>query len=287
MPDVDAYSNSSANAAAGFGAWRGHRVDVSVLWPNRENWSDFTEPNSLYSNWANESYTKVLGIPLFPEGIGDTAAECIEGVYNPDWENFARTMEASGLAAQGTVIRLGWEFNLHSDWGTAEQFAACWRDVVTTVKKLAPGLVWDWNVNRGSTEQMPGNNVLEAYPGNNYVNIIGIDSYDDWPPATSEGGWQQQLNGSYGMDYWLKFAKSHGKMFSVPEWGLSPTASSPGHSGGDDPNYVEHMYDFFRTNSSELAFEAYFNDSGNSLYDPDQDQNSSAEYAKLWSGGTP
>jgi hypothetical protein len=126
---------------------------------------------------------------------------------------------------------------------------------------------------------MPGTSVLKAYPGNNYVDIVGVDSYDFWPPTTTAGGWQSQLNGSYGLQYWFNFASAHGKKFSVPEWGLQPTASD---GAGDDPAYISDMYNFFASNSGILAFESYFNDTGSSLYGPDQYPNSAAEYAKLW-----
>jgi hypothetical protein len=271
--------SSWATATTAFGNWRGKPVDAAILWPTRSTWANFTQPSSTYSSWAAEPYTKVIGIPLFPENVGATVAACIAGTYNGYWSTFATTMESSGLASQGTIVRLGWEMNLHTDWGTPAQFASCWRDIVSTVKPIAPGLLWDWNVNRGSSGGMPNATVLKAYPGNSYVNIVGVDSYDFWPPATASGGWQSQLTGSYGLNYWLNFATAHGKQFSVPEWGLEAT---DGDGGGDDPGYISDMYNFFASNSGTIAFESYFNYPGFSLYGPDQYPNSAAKYAQLW-----
>jgi Glycosyl hydrolase family 26 len=280
FPGLDAYSNYAANATTSFGAWRGRSVNGAVVWPNRGSWASFTQLNALYINWAKQPYTKVITLPLFPANVGDTVGACVAGAYNGYWRTFATTMNSAGLSGQGTVIRLGWEMNLHSDWGTPSQFAACWRDIVSTVRPIAPGLLWDWNVNRGSSSGMPGASVLQAYPGNSYVDIVGVDSYDFWPPATAAGGWQTQLNGAYGLNYWLNFASAHGKQFSVPEWGLMPTASD---GGGDDPGYISDMYHFFLANSKEMAFESYFNDAGSSIYDPDRNRNSASEYWTLWS----
>jgi hypothetical protein len=259
---------------------------VAVAWPEIGSWSEFTEPNAFYSTWASTSFTKVFALPPYPSGIGDTIQGCIDGDYNQDWQTFAQTMESSGLAGQGTIIRLGWEMNQHTDWGTPSQFAACWRDIVSTVSAIAPGLQWDWNVNRGNSGDMPGSSILSAYPGNAYVNIIGVDSYDMWPPVDTSGGWQQQLNGPYGLNYWLSFAESNGKKFSVPEWGLTQNTDPAwdGHSGGDDPAYIQDMWNFFVANSGNIAFESYFDYPGdeNSLYNPSQDPNSAAEYQSLW-----
>jgi hypothetical protein len=87
------------------------------------------------------------------------------------------------------------------------------------------------------------------------VNMVGVDSYDRWPPATTAAGWQSQLNGTQGLNYWLAFAESHGKPLSVPEWG---NVSSGTSTGGDDPLYVQDMRAFFAASAAHLAFEANF-----------------------------
>jgi hypothetical protein len=283
-PDAPGYTAAAqAQAVQAFGSWRGPSVGVTVAYPARGTWADFTQVNSFYRTWAQEPYTKAFGIPLLPENDGATVDGCIAGSYDGYWRSFADTMNSTGLTAQGTIIRLGWEFNEGTQWdGTPSQFAACWRQIQGTVSAIAPGLVWDWNVNRGPSGQMPGNSVLQAYPGDQYVNIIGVDSYDDWPPATAGAGWQTQLNGPYGLNFWLDFAKAHGKLFSVPEWGVASGDLWPGHEGGDDPAYIKDMYDFFAANKKWMAFESYYNDDGTAIYNPVQNPLASAEYLKLW-----
>jgi len=281
-PDLNPYSSQNADATAAFGTWRGRPTTVVVTWPNRNVWSDFTEPNAMYSEWAAQSYKKVFGLPMFPEGVGADIQSCDNGDYNSEWQQFAQTMNSTGLAGEGTIIRLGWEMNITAGWGTPEQFAECWRQIVSTVSAIAPGLLWDWNPNRGSGTQMPGNSILDAYPGDAYVNIIGLDAYDDWPDALTSAGWQQQLNGAYGLNYWLHFAEQHGKQFSVPEWADVNSDQWPGESGGDDPAYIKDMYDFFAANANEIAFESYFCGAGYCIDNPDEYPQSASEYQSLW-----
>ena len=50
-----------------------------------------------------------------------------------------------------------------------------------------PGLQWDWNVNRGKSAGLA--DPTQAYPGDAYVDTIGVDSYDMWPPATTSANW--------------------------------------------------------------------------------------------------
>jgi hypothetical protein len=132
------------------------------------------------------------------------------------------------------------------------------------VQSTAPGLQWNWNVNRGLNAGLA--DPTQAYPGDAYVDMIGLDSYDWWPPATTAAGWQSQLNGTQGLNYWLAFAQAHGKLLSVPEWGNTCSGLSV---GGDDPQYVIDMRAFFAANASDIAFESNFQASPGSNYGVD------------------
>src|SRR6201996_3417712 len=38
-------------SVSGFGAWRGHPVDVVTSWGNPATWNDITDPAFLYQQW--------------------------------------------------------------------------------------------------------------------------------------------------------------------------------------------------------------------------------------------
>ena len=280
---------SSPSKVAAFGAWRGAGMDVATDWENRNNWNDIVNPTWLYQAWKGTPYTKVFGVAPIPEGDASaTMAGCAAGDYNDKWTQFGQNIKAAGLDDQ-TVIRLGWEFNGNwYKWQATDpaQFAECWRQIVGTVKQVAPKLTWDWNVNRG-----PGDSVVDArqaYPGDAYVDLIGVDSYDMWPGATDEASWQVQYSGPYGLKFWSDFAAAHHKKFSVPEWGVYPGTASQGHNGGDNPFYIAKMEAFFKSEGSLLAFESYFDDSasyyGGSIFGPTENPNAAAKYQALVSG---
>jgi hypothetical protein len=270
----DSWTQSDYTA---FGKWRGSKLDVAVSWPVRDHWEDFTEPNENYDSFAGSPWTMSFGIPPIPQDGTATLADCAAGKYKAHWETFARTMKSYHL--DRSIIRLGWEFN--GSWyvwgGDAEGFVGCWKQIVTTVRRIAPGLHFDWNVNRGSSDGLPGDEVLKAWPGDQYVDIVGIDSYDWWSTI------DDQFNGAYGVNYWLKFAKAHGKKLSIPEWGVTP--GNP-NGNGDDPVYIKAMFDFFKKNHRDIAYESYFNwngtDTAGSLYDPVQAPKASQMYKHLY-----
>jgi hypothetical protein len=266
-----------------FAAWRGRANDVVVDWPARKTWDDIINPAWLYNIWKNTPETKVFGVAPVPEGDSSaTMAGCAAGSYNDKWRQFGANIKAAGLDDEG-IVRLGWEFNGNwYKWSARNpgEFAECWRQIVGTVEQVAPALRWDWNLNRGRGQGVADARL--AYPGDDYVDIVGIDSYDMWPAARDEAGWQQQYAGEYGLKFWADFAAEHGKPLSVAEWGNYPGPASSGHGGGDNPFYVNKMMGFFRSQGSHLAYEAYFNESAGyfagAIFAPAQVPAAAAQY---------
>jgi hypothetical protein len=242
-------------AAAAFATWRGRPLDVAVTWSDRATWLDITDPAWLYQEWSGQPYTMAFGVAMLPDDVpGVSLQACADGTYNAHWRQFGSVITSYGLGT--SIIRLGWEFNGNWYAWKASQpatWAKCWQQIVTSARTTAPGLRWDWNVNRGVSSGLA--DPTQAYPGDAYVDMIGVDSYDWWSPATTAAGWQSQLNGKQGLDYWLAFAEAHGKPLSVPEWGNEGSGTS---TGRDDPGYVNDMRAFFAANAAHIAFEANF-----------------------------
>jgi hypothetical protein len=250
----------STAAVSSFGTWRGARTDVTVTWPARSTWNDVVGSTWLYDRYKNTSQTVVLGLPPFPEHAGATMAACARGAYDAQWRRFGTTIRDAGIS-QRTVVRLAWEFN--GNWyawsaKNPKQFVACWRHVQAAAESTAPALRWDWNVNRGRSPL--GIDARKAYPGDRYVDIVGVDSYDGWPGVRSAAAWDEHVNGAYGLKFWANFARAHGKKLSIPEWGVYPGTAWAGHNGGDNAYYVAKMFGFFRKYAKEMAYEAYFNE---------------------------
>jgi hypothetical protein len=268
-----------------FGDWRGAPIDVVVDWPARASWDDIVNPDWLYDTWKNTPYTKIFGVAPLPEKDDSaTMAGCAAGDYNDKWREFGQNIQNAGLADE-SVIRLGWEFN--GDWykwsaNNPGQFAECWRQIVTSAESTAPALLWDWNVNRGRGASVV--DARDAYPGDSYVDIVGVDSYDMWPGVTDEASWAKHYSAQFGLKFWSDFARAHGKKLSVPEWGVYPANEGP--NGGDNAYFIAKMRGFFKSEGSHLAYESYFNESeayiAGSLFDPPQNPAAAARYKSLF-----
>ena len=242
-----------------FGAWRGAKPDVALLYNGRDTWDHIIKPAWL-TTWRTAPHTLVISTAMIPDQGGATLAACARGDYDDKWRTYGRAIQDAGVARR-TIIRLGWEFNgLWVPWAATNpaSYASCWRRVHRAVESQAPAVLWDWCVNRGLSSV--GKDPRLAYPGDRYVDIVGIDSFDGYPPATTTDGWRAQHSSKYGLRFWASFARAHRKGFSVPEWAVYPGTSWEGAGGGDNPHYIARMMRFFRQNADILAYESYFNE---------------------------
>ena len=114
-----------------------------------------------------------------------------------------------------------------------------------------------WNPDAGAFTAS-GYSVAAAYPGNDYVDVIGLDTYDQsWAtPQTPTNAWSSTTLPS--LTAALHFASAEGKPLAFPEWGV--TIRSDGHGLGDDPYYINHMVSWMETSSNNVVFESYFDD---------------------------
>ncbi len=219
-----------------------------------------------YAPWVAQSPSTrqlVLGVDLIPSGLANISnplgweQSCAAGNFDSYATTLGTNLVAAGL--QNSVIRLGEEMN--GPWEndfigntTQEQnlWATCFANEVTALRQATgEHFVIDWNPN-ACTENVPYANF---YPGNAYVDIIGLDFYDQScvTPATAVS-FSQLANEPAGLTSFEAFAAAKGKAMSFPEWGLVS------NSGGDDPGYINGIGSAVA--SGNFAFEAYY-DTGN------------------------
>jgi hypothetical protein len=115
---------------------------------------------------------------------------------------------------------------------------------------------FDWCLSAGPHYK----HVALAYPGDKYVDYVGMDVYD-WnrrgQPSSFQARWKAIRKQGTGLDWLASFADRHHKKLSVPEWALVHDSFDKKHSGGDDQKFIDHMHDWFA--SHNLGYENYFN----------------------------
>jgi len=273
-----------------------------------------------WNDWVNdlkrpgERYL-VISVTMLPGGEpGVTFAEGAKGAYNSHFKILAENLVKYNLSS--SIVRIGWEMNGGwYPWRASKDipnWPLYWQQIVTTMRSV-PGqhFKFNWNPTNG-WQQEPADQV---YPGDTYVDLIGIDIYDQiWDSKAplynfgypQVGAWysgikfvvndtteyngywlclknntgqvpqageywklladttvmttsrkyaiDQYITGGYAVNYWIKFAQSHNKPMTINEWGVWNTRD--GHGGGDDPMFIQTMYDFVTSNN--VLFHSYF-----------------------------
>ncbi len=214
---------ASADSTA-FAAWRGRRVDNVTTEPNRETWEVLANPDVYGAiSTAADAPRLTIDNAMLPEQEQASFAECATGAYDGYFRQIGTSLVRAGRP--DTVVRLGWEAN--GNWyrwaigDDVENYKACFRRQVAAMRSAAPELRIDWNMNK---ESFMSRSVADAYPGDDMVDIVGVDFYDMYPAYPDRAAWDAgfrstQNGGPRGLGTWLEFAKAHGKRLSVPEWG--------------------------------------------------------------------
>lgn len=212
-----------------FESWFGHQIPRGLDFIDSDSWTGFdnsvnwlTKP-SFTGRWTNTRWHCTYSVPMLVSGA--TLGEGATGAYDAHFAALALNLKGTETQPGDptAIIRLGWEMN--GSWylwkvanaTDAANFRAYWIRIVNAMRSVTPGLRFDFCPAVG-LQKFPA---PEAYPGDAYVDFIGLDVYnqtwiDSPTPATR---WNDLLNNSYGLQFWSDFAAAHGKPLSYSEWG--------------------------------------------------------------------
>jgi hypothetical protein len=277
-PGTSTYDASLSQYAATVGAAPAY-ADVFI---------DFTQP---MSSWVNNAQTAAVELRADTDGatvIPVIALPLISSASNglTELQNFAAIASGAddstwtgiveGYLKQGYTtidLRIGWEQN--GNWypwsvsteAEAQGYIAAFQHISTLVHSISGikvNVIWD-PAEVGSsavpTEAM--------YPGNSYVDIIGVDAYDsvyplslyDWSTHTTDATLAEWEANPVNLDhYWnypdatasaptgtgagfgladaIAFAKANGKPLALPETGAGGSSASPSADDSVFPQYL-------------------------------------------------
>jgi hypothetical protein len=187
------------------------------------------------------------------------------GAYDATWLSWLKA-DAASATAPITVVRIWQEIN--GDWmpwsvnetgatsidGTpagaawsASTIIAAFQHMAEQVRIALPNAKIEWNLNAGgpwSGPSGPGNGTgLDLYPGDAYVDVIGIDAYE------KSISWANTVSGSgVNLNNLVAFAIAHNK-----EVGISETAAH-----NDDGSYMTSMANYFDGLGTRAAYISYY-----------------------------
>jgi hypothetical protein len=280
------------SAIAAYGSWRGRPIDIVTAYSRRDSYRAIASEAWSINVWKGMPGRLNYGLALLPDSGEGSLRSIARGDQDWVWRSVAQNLKSAGRG--NSIVRIGWEANLPDwRWGVAADGAAdyrrAFRRVAQVLRAVAPGLVIDFGIGcgqglRGSSSRTAALTAL--YPGDDVVDLIHCDVYD-W--------WQTKVKGSntvpltkphhgVGLADVAAFARTHGKLMGVGEWGLA--APHNGNGGGDNPAFIKAMHGFIRQNLDVFAYECYFDEPASylksSLTAGSQNPGAAETYRSLW-----
>ncbi|MFJ9696236.1 glycoside hydrolase family 26 protein [Kitasatospora sp. NPDC101183] len=266
-----------------YAQWLGDaNLQVGHTYLPGNGWNDIEGDPVVLGMWAqwrliDPSRLLVLGVPmLVPNEAnvsdGEVAKLLGQGARGDFDRHFLRL--AHRLVALGgadTVITLGWEMNgvtyTHRCKPDPAAWKTYWRRIVGVMRSV-PGqrFRFDFAPNRG-LDAIPW---TRCYPGDDVVDVIGMDSYDQPAGATFD----DYVREPYGLQDQVEFAAKRGKPVSYPEWGL--------FRNGDNPDFVQRMVEWMRTH--DTAYQTVTDYCPHGFFQCDRNPRSAARFRQLMSG---
>lgn len=272
-PLLGVFRGTEQSQVASFESWLGRRVDAVVDFPARDTWAQVADPTYLLDHWRGTPYRLVLSVPTRPHRQEASDAAGASGAYDHYYAQLGQRLVAAGHP--DAMLRIGWEFNMDtSDSYSSDPtaFKTYFRRIVATLR-ATPGqhfaIIW----NPGNGDQATRQDASAFYPGDDVVDIVGLDVYDTgyhpqgypYPSNCGESCradratfmWDNLIyGGKRGIKYWLDFSKAHDKPMSFPEWGLWSSGTHPG--GDDDPDFLRRMHGLIADPGNDVVLQAYF-----------------------------
>jgi len=243
----------------GLSAQLGYNITYGFDGMGQTTWSAIDNYQWGIRGWKGSGYHMIWAIPMLPKSGGVSLSIGATGAYNSYFTTLAQNLVAAGMG--NSYLRLGWEFNQTGyPWYAAGQpaaFVAYWQQIVTAMRSV-PGAQFRfvWNPSRGDngSKDLAMGNLANYYPGDAYVDMVGMDVYDTawntYPGAVAE--FQKTLTRTWGLNWLASFGAAHSKPLAVPEMGLGPFGATATNgvafvssgivSGGDDPAFFTSMF---------------------------------------------
>ncbi len=223
-------------------------------------WGQFIGPKAFLPAVSTRMNATVT-VPLaFGDAKATTAAgeraiqanlqRTARGEYDDDFRIVARNLIAAGYP--DAVIRLGNEpdgvFNPWSSIGNEAEYIAAFRHVHDVLAEESSKFRFEYTTTRGGF----GARGRAAYPGDAYVDILGLDIYYRISTPLTDQVWSDQYESV--LRGHQQFAKERGKPVAYTEWGVAKF---------DQPEFIDRMHGWFSSlpssGAGSLVYQSYFN----------------------------
>jgi hypothetical protein len=228
-PKVVVYNANDPTDVARFNKWLHGTINAVQLDGGRSDWNDWLRSLDWMADLFSSTHIDIRwSVPLIPNGASLDAAAL--GSYNDKFKALAQQFTRHYGRATQINIRLGWEFN-GTGWnpwsavGKPAQYKKAYRQFVEVFRSVGSNFRFEWTPNIGDV----GMNPEDAYPGDDVVDIVGMDFYYNvaWDSRDPVEAWNYFVREMYGLQWHQDFAAAHHKPTAYAEWGVNSDGAGP------------------------------------------------------------
>ncbi|PHK96713.1 glycosidase [Pseudoroseomonas rhizosphaerae] len=221
------YGANDASLVREFEDWLGCKVEHLMIFTGQRTWDEIGKPQWFIQQFHSYDLPALWSVAMIPKN--SSLREAASGRYNRYYTDAARELARTKPFPDGTIrVRLGWEMN--GDWfpwaaeGKEADFVATFRHIVDSFRAVSDKFRFEWNINYGQTMDP-----AKAYPGDDYVDIIGMDFYwkKQYLPSDPVRAFEAIRDDRYGLRYIENFARQRNKPTAYSEWGVQGDDAGP------------------------------------------------------------
>ncbi|KAA2215035.1 glycoside hydrolase family 26 protein [Teichococcus oryzae] len=224
---LSTYAANDPKLVDRFEKWLGCPVDFLMVFTDQASWEGIGWPQWFIDQFKMLDKPTLWSVAMIPRQ--SSLKEAATGKYNRYYVSAARALAKTKPFPDGTIrVRLGWEMN--GNWfpwsasGKEEDFVRTFRHIVDSFRSVSDKFRFEWNVNYGQRMD-----VMKAYPGDNYVDILGMDFY--WKPEylgrDPVRAFEKIRDDRVGLRWLEDLAKAKGKPTAYSEWGVQSDNAGP------------------------------------------------------------
>lgn len=288
LPEISwlsgAHVGTSVASYEAFARWRGRQLDIAHVFVDRlQGWPGLVTPSWPVDLFRAFAGTLMLSMPLYPSGEGNNR-DCARGDYDTEWRKLGAFLVERGRAE--SILRLGWgPYDREHYWqadSDPSDYVACFRRVVSAVRERAPRVRIDWSFDAIGAPTVAASDPYAAYPGDAYVDYIGIELFDRYPAVQTIAAWDDKCAAPTGLCSAIRFTRSRGKRVGIAEWGVVGCGAE---GGGDSAFFVQRAVATFAANRDVMAYDVYYDERDetcSSLLDAEQNPRAAARYLAVY-----
>ena len=207
-----------------FERWRDRAADTYTCWTRHRTWDDILSfPTGGFAALKDKPGQISWGFAMLPESHRGMLNLAAGGTFDGYYKRMAQKLADTGR--MNVIIRIGWEGN-HSGFpwyggSNPAAFAAAFRRIAGIMRRYNPSVLIEWNMLKKGKQS---GSVAALYPGDDHVDIIGVDLYNCYPYVKSASDWSR---GNFRREVQRRARGQRRSRAAGPQAPLTPCLSLP------------------------------------------------------------